>query len=651
MEPDNEYQPHPKQNPSNRYSENEPPNNDEEEKNQDVNNFKLIQNEENALNKRSRTASNDEGDFLFENHQGQADKGDKSAYNTDAADPNEDSRNIKHHCNTKQAECRGLRDEKRYKDQGFYSDRGRRHVQKANEEDTLNLSSTLAENESLENTATEDEEAAIKRHVKRLSGQELQELLSSLSEDKRELLKKIMENDSESSDKISKREITKKAGTAEENNNLIDNALADSSKLQEGSSPLDINTDAPQNSPASGIGTKQPEPQTDINDLGVMKTFSSNISAISPANTENSNAHGSETSQLKSDSSLNSNINPEDSKNQPNLDSNGQSHKIENKREINSNDNSNLDMSFEDSKIIDNEFNLKDSQESSNDLRYYCPQDEDSSQIIDDEAQLHSIDGNSMKRDAYADREADFSNSIKSLEESFPNSIPYDESDPYSGSDMAPLVRVKRKNNLMIKKRAAAVMPDAKVAYFPYRAENDDEDNDEGNEFDDDGFYDRTSNLENRNVNDKPVEEESPNYDSPNRRLKTSNRNWPMNVKRAKVSQSENMEIDTVNLGSDTDSVLSGAEGVDENLMYNGGSRNRRAPGLNPGDQAGERQQRSTPLAEDEGTPTAEQNHAPNYQENDAFGPLPRNYEGDLGRYKRIRRVKQQGASQEDATS
>lgn len=63
----------------------------------------------------------------------------------------------------------------------------------------------------------EDEETAIKRHIKKLTTDELELLLKSLSDEKRILLQSIIDSD----ENVNKREITKKAAAEEEDENKM----------------------------------------------------------------------------------------------------------------------------------------------------------------------------------------------------------------------------------------------------------------------------------------------------------------------------------------------------------------------------------------------------------------------------------------------
>lgn len=591
------------------------------------------------------TASPDGGDLLFGNNENNVEpqEKDKSGYNNnDPVEPSEQERYFKHYYNTMQAEHRGNMPDKSYEDQ-YNFNRDRREIDSKSryDDNAIVVTNDANENESLLKPSTENEEAAIKRHVKKLSSKELEELLASLSDDKRELLKKIISDDAEFSiDNINKREITKKSGAAaSDDNSFLEGVQLEVSKLQEGTSSEDSAGDS-QQSTESTQNSKQTE-TTELTES--VAKYSSPSSNFVTSDKVDLREH---IDDLKQDKSKNDASLADSNKDQANMDDQS-SMKTEIKREAKIGDLNDADVPFDEGKLLDNNF---DDQELSNDQGYnMCAQDDEFSEVMDDDSQdsqLRNVNGNSLKREA-----VDLSESMKSLEESFPNSNVYDDADLYAGTMLAPLVRVKRRNTeLAMKKRAVALSPEANVAYFPYRAENDDEDNDEGNEFDDDGFFDRTSNLAKSNLKAK-VQEDSPLDIGTLKHLKPISKcSKATNVIRSKNLQIDNMESDTMSLGSDTDGVISGVEGVDDNLMYNSASRNKRSeeskadepvddtePSIN-------RLMRSTPLMDDE-IQTASEHlisaAVANYQENDAFGSLPRNYEGELARYKRIRRVKQ----------
>lgn len=82
-----------------------------------------------------------------------------------------------------------------------------------------------------------------------------------------------------------------------------------------------------------------------------------------------------------------------------------------------------------------------------------------------------------------------------SILDAVPPGIPLN---PTLSEDFSSQARDKAKRNLgqfFRRRRASAVIPEERVAFIAYRSQDDDE-NDEGSEFDDEGFEDRTSNLQ-----------------------------------------------------------------------------------------------------------------------------------------------------------
>ncbi|CAB3231635.1 unnamed protein product [Arctia plantaginis] len=549
------------------------------------------------------TANEEEGDMIFARNRDQVSYINKNENTGNDAPDSEQPRYIKQYYNTMQAENKDMIADKA-QDGAHFKLRDRREIKEANQSDNSNLPST-ENKESNDKQDSEDEESAIKRHIRKLSKTELDQLLSSLTEEKRELLKKIIdETDSGDNGYINKREITKKAGAVEENN-YIENCQSDLSKVQGGSPSLETKTEISL-SQTTETESSKPESGSDSSET-TQKIADLNLAP-------NQNDDGV---QKTPDGSLNTFSLNIDSKDSADILSNVQvTSKTENKRETNLEDLEEGDDSAENNNISGQDY--------SNNQGYFCSQDE--SNVDDDQPHLDKH----YKRETYYDKQSDFSESMKSLEESFPNSNAYEQD---SGSYSGPLVRVKRKNyDQIVKKRAARLLPDAKVAYFPYKAENEDEDNEEGNEFDDEGFYDRTSNFVNSN---KAVEEETAD------KVENSIQPKSGSADNSK-SSNENIESDTRSLGSDTDSVLSGVEGVDDNLMYNSGTRNKRTADENSSDATQTEAESSTSVMQDEvKSPSENFINVPHYQENDAFGPLPRSYDGDFTRYKRIRRVKQ----------
>lgn len=556
----------------------------------------------------SRKAQTEEADLLFENNRDQTNKVERNDFNEPVVTHRRSSF-PKQYYNQMQSDEAMLDNNKRDSDFLYYN-RERREIKKSGQGEAERVSTVDSEKESLQKSSNENEEMAIKKHIRKMSTDELEQLLNSLSEDKRALLKKIMDDDISENifDNINKREITKKAGAVEDNS-FIDGGRSESSKLQDGLSAIDITTAYPTTNGFEATTNKQQENQAETTVISNKASPESNCQNKAELNGNPSISENMLTSET------------DPNKNSAEIVQNEQIlSKTDSKRETNTEV---LVESLGNSKV-----ESEGTKEFQSDNRYFFPQDEDLTQFLDDVEQSRTYDSSKIyKREA--DNQSELESKLKSLEESFPNSDAYDESGPYAYS--GPLIRVKRKTtDQVMKKRSAAVLPDAKIGYYPSRSDSSDEDSDEGNEFDDDGFYDPTPNL---------VNNESQNFAS--NTDKTEN-----NVKcmlNAKYQSKALINDGTINFGSDTDNVISGVEGVNENIMYNSALRNRRKTDGN----VMKRIDGNSLIQPDQSkVSNAEINYnkeinIPNYQDNDSFGGYPRSYEGDLGRYKRVRRVKQ----------
>ncbi|XP_004922373.2 putative uncharacterized protein DDB_G0282499 isoform X1 [Bombyx mori] len=406
-----------------------------------------------------------------------------------------------------------------------------------------------------------NEQTVIKEHVKKLSERDLKELLSSLTEDKKELLQRLIDDNS-TSDGVIKREITKI--TAEDDSN-VSSGETESNKGLGVSNNLGDNAEYPS---AQDVATAK--------NTVDLKYFESNA--------------GSE-------------INDQ----QPLADS------------TKPNSENNLHSATEISLKTEIHPILDDSDTNGNKLVKNSEISEHSEPLGEFENDSQNM--KPFKREIEADDE--ISQSLQSLEDSFPNTN-IDEN-PLLYSE--PRIRVKRTDsNQIVKKRGAGILPEGKMGYFSYKAENQDEDNDEGNEFDDESFFDNLSESSRNNVgleysdlkNTKNCNEKAKSYD-------------PSNI------SIYNAQKETENVGSDTDTILSGMENIDDKLMLSGDSRNKRQL-LN---QSNKYLDKSS-ISDDRVEPSSEKYiNSPGYHEDDAFGPLPHNSVGDLGRYKRIRRVKE----------
>ncbi|XP_038211420.1 GATOR complex protein WDR24-like [Zerene cesonia] len=566
-------------------------------------------NDELALKSREPVANSNEEDsnFYEDSHQ---QINDRNEYNDEPLDANRQSILSKHKPFYKKEDL-FLKPKTNIKRVGN-RDRRQASVDKREKEIIFDFKNNINKKDESE-ISEDDNESAIKRNIKKLSREELEDLLNSLSDDKKALLKKIIDSKLEG---VNKREITKKAGAVEENN-ILESGQADLSKIDAGRT-LDPTISSASIAPGDTTETtkhaevsspKNPESDND-SEKNKDELINSNLS-------------------LKKEPTVDDEIHIKDSKNDINIK---EVPKNENKRETNSDDmpEDKLEMGHDDL--------LEDTQYSSlgNDME--CARDDSWSELMKDESELHKAYKNFNKRDI-----DNYVNSadIQSLEESFPN---YDlVGSKNSESEMAPLVRVKRTNS-NLNKRVTDHCMNMKVPFFP-RALNDDNDDNEKSEFDDGGIFERASHYENEGK-DHGFRELEQN----NERIQRSNNN-DKNYKAQYKSNYSKIKIDNdnTNIGSDTDNILSNVEGVDDNLMLNNGLRKKRiADNTYLNDEVvnienNELTPKSAPDfigAEISNDLTHNSYNAANCQENEAFGPIAHSPDGELSRYKRVRRLK-----------
>lgn len=422
-------------------------------------------------------------------------------------------------------------------------------------------------NEYLLKSGSENEKSAIKKHIQRLSNTELEELLNSLNEEKRALLKQIIDDDNINNavgDGINKREITKKAGAVEDNN-LIEEVQSNANKLQSSIPAADINTESTKSCYTDTSTLKTKTENSEQTDESPTKSYERNPES---ENKSDLTSRSYEINQEMLDNNIESGVSDNDGQNKAD-ETNKQEMavKSEAKRETNFNNENDFDASLEDPKLSENDYyNDKNEHDSSLNEEYnICPEYKKVAQINENELQSN-ID-KSYKREI-AEKVKDMFDSVKALEESFPNTETID----VSSSNTGPLIRVKRTDSSKHNKtkRLTEIMPNRKIGYYPHKTDNLYEDYEEGSEFDTDIFYDRTSNLKS---------EDKDNNDASNNNLKTRQDKNLMSESLIKIN--ENNEKGTVELGSDNDSVLSGVEGVDENLMFSSNLRKRRSPDKN----------------------------------------------------------------------
>ncbi|XP_063540363.1 homeobox protein 2-like [Cydia strobilella] len=576
-------------------------------------NLQLIKRKDNAEQEESN-------DNLYESDSNQehVSKNDKNKHNDDAAEHVGQSNYYNHYYNRSPTENNESEDDPYEEINAEDANRDRRDTNDPDESINNGNAHDMKEKKDLEDFENEAEQAIIQRYVKKLNKKEVENLMRTLSEDKRAILQQIISDESNQAISLNKREITKKAEAVEENN-FMDGVQSDSNKIL---GPL-VNFNL-----ANGITNKNND-QTGMTPAIEETVSSTNVgeNKIKRRSNEEGVSEKSENGAVATSSTESVTV------------------KSENKREVNVNE-----LNNEGSPV--NSFNINEPQESSiigsQDELYASSQDEDLSQLMDDDVQLHYDYHNPQKRDLMQENNENMAEPMKSLHESFADTNNY-ENTGYTGDlNMMPLIRVKRKNyEHAVKKRAAAIMPESKVAYVP---ENEDEDNDEGNEIYDNGFFDRTASFAKSN---KRVGKVSDTRESAFK-LNTDGNQGVFKRSSAEGSHIDDVARDNMSIGSDTDSVLSGVEGVNENLMYSGGCRKKRAAEeitkLVPVDDTINilpNASRSS-LMGDTGRPEI---FGTSFNSNDAFGSSSKTYDGELGRYKRIRRLKHPSAVNSSTTT
>ncbi|CAH2266963.1 jg6664 [Pararge aegeria aegeria] len=564
----------------------------------DINQMKRPQSDS-SLNGRSANTNPEYGEMLFEMKPAQTDR-----QNNLAEEAGAQSRMLKRYMHLKNREQESVNP--------LNYDRDRRHAQ--NVEEKLITDSTRTPNEKEEiNITNESSENAIFKNIKKLSEQDLEELLNSLPDDKKALLKKIMD----------KREITKKAGAVDESN-YLEGSQADTSKLEGGYSVYcntesSVTSDTPETS-------KQPE-------------NSESLSSKTPDNESGSKGSGSKSeiinnSNMKIDEPVilkeNSNTGL---KNDANIYSDAEEiFKNENKRETNNKDLTNDKAYIDDSKIQDYQIEGKDSHE------FLLNQEDLSSENEDwlNEPQESNTHVETVKRAISGKDSSAIQDSIKSLKDSFPASNTYEDNNVEL--EMVPLKRVKRtEKEHQIKKRDLSVLSHANVHFSP-EIQSENSENDEKTEFEDYGGLDRESNLVRNDQEVNSYKDVLGNGETQYRSSQFGNRNSVLYP----AILSETQKKNKVSLGSDTDSILSGIEGVDDNLMYNSGLRGKRTLESSYSNAEKINLNRSGRTAGPMNVDVVSDNsiNVSKYQD-DGFGPVAVNSEEDVNRFKRIRQTKQ----------
>ncbi|CAH2089555.1 unnamed protein product [Euphydryas editha] len=371
--------------------------------------------------------SDNYGDFLFKRFHNDMKK-DNSDY---IEDVNEEP-HLKKQYNNRPLENKVARN---YDD---FSDRNRRQVQNFEEKPVTATNNNKNENSNLDSI----NENAILKNIKKLSEQDLEDLMNSLPEDKKALLKKIMD----------KREITKKAGAIEDSGSFDQ---SDTSKIEESYSEntnsissLSSNSDTTETNKhiesSGGLNTKVSDTDSDSGKVG------SKSGEISDTSTTEDLLEITDTVS-KDEANINNN-NKENIKN-------------DNKREINGNYFTNENAPLDNSVVFDSK-NSNDYQ-----LRKDSSENEDWLETKNEELIAEP-------REASQDDPSDFA-SIEKLEDSFPNVNAYKDTD----SELEPLIRIKRKElKHKVKKRDLPFLVNDNNLSFNGNFDSKGSENEENNE-------------------------------------------------------------------------------------------------------------------------------------------------------------------------
>ncbi|KAK5648964.1 hypothetical protein RI129_003856 [Pyrocoelia pectoralis] len=195
------------------------------------------------------------------------------------------------------------------------------------------------------------------------------------------------------------------------------------------------------------------------------------------------------------------------------------------------------------------------------------------------------------------------------------------------------------------KKRAEALVPDGNAAYLPYRAE-DEEVDEEGDEFEDDGFDDRTASLHkreaNRNIPGTRYALDYLEYDEP---YGTSDYQQKYPVRRYISNLNSNVYDNVPNFLHDPTAYIRRKRNNFDHLvaLHGGGpmvrhlaaTRERNMRQLENESRKKRNFRRTSQSTEDN---KQEQQNIADLSDTDLFGALPQSYEGELSRFKRVKR-------------
>ncbi|KAF5280326.1 hypothetical protein FQR65_LT03135 [Abscondita terminalis] len=194
----------------------------------------------------------------------------------------------------------------------------------------------------------------------------------------------------------------------------------------------------------------------------------------------------------------------------------------------------------------------------------------------------------------------------------------------------------------MRRKRGGAVIPDGNVAYLPYRSE-DYEIDEEGDEFDDDGFDDRSAGMHKRDIDDNEDYQSVVDYDYvTNNFQRLPSRKYVSNLNSDVYEHSLQDLIANNYLYDPNVQLRKKRHNFDEIVALHGGGptvhhlsavRNRNMRQL---ENKGPKYQRSSKIKDNT---KEELENIVRLSDTDLFGGLPQSYEGELSRSKRVKRI------------
>ncbi|KAK4884328.1 hypothetical protein RN001_000599 [Aquatica leii] len=198
------------------------------------------------------------------------------------------------------------------------------------------------------------------------------------------------------------------------------------------------------------------------------------------------------------------------------------------------------------------------------------------------------------------------------------------------------------------KKRGEAVMPDGNIAYLGYRGEDNDVD-EEGDEFEDDGFDDRSAGMHKRDINNIQDYQNVLDYEMSNNGYGTNQiQRYPsrkfVSNSNSDVYEHEDLLPNNYLSYDPSPYIRKKRHDFDQIISLHGGGpmlnhlsavRERNMRQLeNEGRSRRNRQQPSKIIQDNKN----ERENAVELSDVGLFGPLPQSYEGELSRFKRVKR-------------